>query len=146
MLGHFRNVDAIYQIHKCKTVVVNVDDTDHELLVRRVLGESINYNFDGIKYQDVRGEDWPEVNPGFSNLPRWIQLEIESQLYKMFYFWNSQTLYSNTVSCVLSTSDIFYGNVIEKLTNYLQVPAVDGLEQLHKNYQQLVYQKHQLTK
>jgi hypothetical protein len=145
VIGHFRNVDAVYKIHCCKTVVITIDVDNHELLVRRVLKEAIDSMFDGIKYQDVRGEDWPLTNPGFNNLPKWIQLEIESQLYKMFYFWNSQMQYNDTTSCVLSTSDIFYGNIVEKLANYLQVPVVDGLEQLHKNYQQLVYQKYQLN-
>lgn len=143
VLGHFRNVDAVYKIHLCKTVAVTVDADHHELLVRRVLKEAIDYNFDGIKYQDIRGADWPLVNPGFNNLPRWIQLEIKSLLYKMFYFWNSQMQYDHAASCVLSTTDIFYGNVVEKLANYLQMPVVDGLEQLHKNYQQLVHQKYQ---
>jgi hypothetical protein len=144
VLGHFRNVSAVHKIHHCKTVVVTVDNGDHELLVRRVLKEAIDHNFEGVKYQDIRGADWPLVNPGYNNLPKWIQLEIESQLYKMFNFWNSQLRYDSEVSCVLSTTDIFYGDVIEKLANYLQVPIVNGLEQLHKNYQHLVHQKYQL--
>jgi len=138
-------VDAVYKIHGCKTVAVTVDANDHKLLVDRVLKEAIDHNFDGIKYQDIRGADWPLVNPGYNNLPKWIQLEIESQLYKMFYFWNSQIQYDNTASCVLSTTDIFYGDVVEKLANYLQIPVVNGLEQMHKNYQHLVHQKYQLN-
>lgn len=86
VLGHFRNIDAIINLHQCSVILVQVSDSDHDLLTDRVMREAINTAFDSVKYQDIRGKDWPSNNPGFLNLPRWIQLEIQSQLHKMFWF------------------------------------------------------------
>jgi hypothetical protein len=142
IIGHFRNIDEIYRIHKCLIIVVEISDTDHDLLVARVLQEAINLNFTKIKYQDIRGEDWPDINPGLDQLPRWIKLEIESQLHKMFHFWNSQVICNDIPVLKITTHDIFYGHVIEKITNYLKVPQVQGLQTLHENYKLLVTQKY----
>jgi hypothetical protein len=142
VLGHFRNIDAIVDQHQCKVVTIQISDKDHDLLVARVLREAIDFVFDHVKYQDIRGEDWPEVNPGFSKLPRWVQLEVESLLHKMFYFWNDsiKCSYSNVLK--LTTHDIFYGEIIEKIAGYLNTPVAPGMDDLHKNYKQLVHQKY----
>ena len=142
VLGHFRNIDELSAVHQCKIIAVTVDSRDHDLLVARVLREAIDSNFDGIKYQDVRGADWPAVNPGFNKLPRWIQLEIESQLHKMFYFWNSQMQCSTDSVLQLTTHDIFYGNIVDKIAAYLEKPPVKELGALHEHYKQLVSNKY----
>lgn len=142
VLGHFRNIDALLATHQCRVILVQISDSDHDLLVSRVLREAIDSVFGLVKYQDIRGEDWPTVNPGFAKLPRWIQLEIQSQLHKMFYFWNSNTQCSSSSVLTLSTHDIFYGEIISKISHYLELPAVPGLEDLHLNYKQLVGQKY----
>lgn len=142
IIGHFRNIDEIFKKHQCKiiTITVNIDDAD--LLVSRVLREAINHNFKSVKYQDIRGEDWPLVNPGYSELPKWIQLEIQSQLHKMFYNWNSFIKVKNSFPLTLTTTDIFYGDVVEKIANYINVPVVDDLILLHDNYKKIVQQKY----
>lgn len=142
VLGHFRNIDAVVKTHRCQVILVQVSDADHDLLVARVMREAIDSVFGQVKYQDVRGEDWPIVNPGFAKLPRWIQLEIQSQLYKMFYYWNSNTQCFSSSVLKLSTYDIFHGTAMEKISQYLDLPLVPGLEQLHTNYKQLVRQKY----
>lgn len=142
VLGHFRNIDAVLKKHRCQIIAVSIDSADHDLLVARVLREAIDFNFDGIKYQDVRGADWPETNPGFYKLPRWIQLEIESQLHKMFYTWNSQIKCTSNTVLQLTTHDIFHGTVVEKISAYLKKPPVVGLEAVHDHYKQLVKEKY----
>lgn len=142
VLGHFRNIDAIVKSHQCKVILVQISDNDHDLLVSRVMREAIDSVFGLVKYQDVRGEDWPKINPGFAKLPRWIQLEIESQLHKMFYFWNSNVECSHSSVLKLTTQEIFRGQIVTKIADYLTTPVVPGLAALHENYKQLVSQKY----
>ena len=116
-----------------------------DLLVNRVLKEAIDHNFDQVKYNDIRGSDWPEHNPGYDQLPKCIQLEIQSMLYRMFEYWNDQFDLTDVDSdqiCKISSDDIFDGDIINSLTAFLKCDAVPGIHETQQQYQQLVREKY----
>jgi hypothetical protein len=145
VIGHFRNASAIYQRHAAKIICVYVGANTKDLLVNRVLKEAIDHNFDQVKYNDIRGVDWPEHNPGYDQLPKWIQLEIQSMLYRMFEYWNDQFDLTDIDSdhiCKISSDDIFDGDIINSLTALLKCDAVPGIHETQQQYQQLVREKY----
>jgi hypothetical protein len=145
VLGHFRNLSAIYQQHRARIICIRVGDHTKDLLVNRVIKEAIDHNFSQVKYNDVRGDDWPKQNPGYKNLPKWIQLEIQSMLYRMFEYWNNQIDTSNidpTDILEISSDEIFDGDIIDPLCKFLQYNPVLGMQELQQQYQQLVKQKY----
>jgi len=145
VLGHFRNIRAIYQQHGARIVCVRVGDHTKDLLVDRVLREAIDYNFNRVKYQDIRGEAWPAVNPGYACMPRWIQLEIQSMLYRMFEYWNEGIDVSGVDPndlCEISSDEVFGGDVVKTLSAFLHCDAVPGMHKIQQEYQQLVQQKY----
>ena len=145
VIGHFRNVSAIYQQHKAKIVCIHVGNNTKDLLVNRVLKEAIDLNFDQVKYNDIRGSAWPEQNPGYDQLPKWIQLEIQSMLYRMFEYWNDQfdmTQVDPDHICRISSDDIFNGDIIDSLTALLKCDTVPGIRETQQQYQQLVREKY----
>jgi hypothetical protein len=145
VIGHFRNVSAIYQQHKAKIVCIHVGNNTKDLLVNRVLKEAIDLNFDQVKYNDIRGSAWPEQNPGYDQLPKWIQLEIQSMLYRMFEYWNDQfdmTQVDPDHICRISSDDIFNGDIINSLTALLKCDTVPGIRETQQQYQQLVREKY----
>ena len=145
VLGHFRNISAIYQQHQARIVCVRVGNHTRDLLVDRVLQEAIDRNFDQVKYSDIRGEAWPNENPGYARMPRWIQLEIQSMLHRMFEYWN-QGIDTSGVDpkrlCEISSDDVFGGDVITTLSAFLQCNPVAGMRQTQQQYQALVQQKY----
>ena len=145
VLGHFRNINAIYQQHCAQIVCVRVGNRTRDLLVDRVLREAIDRNFDQVKYMDVRGEAWPNTNPGYACMPKWIQLEIQSMLHRMFEYWNESIDVSGVDPddlCEISSDEIFGGDVVETLSAFLQCDPVTGMYQTQQQYQQLVQQKY----
>ena len=145
VIGHFRNASAIYQRYAAKIICVYVGANTKDLLVNRVLKEAIDHNFDQVKYNDIRGSDWPEHNPGYDQLPKWIQLEIQSMLYRMFEYWNDQLDLTDVDSdqiCKISSDDIFDGDIINSLTALLKCDAVPGIHETQQQYQQLVREKY----
>jgi hypothetical protein len=145
VIGHFRNANAIYQQHRAKIICVHVGNKTKDLLVNRVLKEAIDHNFNQVKYNDVRGYAWPEQNPGYHQLPRWIQLEIQSMLYRMFEYWNDQIDLSDIKSdhiCKISSDDIFNGDIIDSLIALLKCNTVPGIRETQQQYQQLVREKY----
>ena len=145
VLGHFRNASAIYQQHRAQIVCVRVGQHTRDLLVDRVLREAIDHNFDQVKYNDIRGNAWPTVNPGYAHMPRWIQLEIQSMLHRMFECWNSGidcSAVSPDALCEISSDEIFGGDVVTTLSNFLQCDPTTGMYQTQQQYQQLVREKY----
>jgi hypothetical protein len=145
VLGHFRNASAVYQQHRAKIICIRVGDRTKDLLVNRVLKEAIDRNFDQVKYNDIRGDAWPDQNPGYEKLPKWIQLEIQSMLYRMFEYWNDQIDTSNINPddiCEISSDAVFDGDVVELLSTFLKCNPVPGMLKLQQQYQQLVKQKY----
>ena len=145
VLGHFRNISAVYQQHRARIVCVRVGEHTRDLLVDRVIREAIDHNFDQVKYTDIRGEAWPAVNPGYAQMPRWIQLEIQSMLHRMFEYWNEGidvTGVDHKSLCEISSDEIFGGDVVDTLSTFLQCDPVPGMCQTQQQYQQLVQRKY----
>jgi hypothetical protein len=145
VVGHFRNASAIYQKYHAKIICIYVGDKTKDLLVNRVLREALDQSFDQVKYNDIRGDAWPEQNPGYHQLPKWIQLEIQSMLYRMFEYWNDQIDVSGIELdhiCKISSDDIFNGDIIESLITLLKCNTVPGLYETQQQYQKLVREKY----
>jgi hypothetical protein len=145
VLGHFRNISAIYQQHRARIVCVRVGDHTRDLLVDRVIREAIDQNFDQVKYQDIRGETWPDVNPGYAQMPRWIQLEIQSMLYRMFEYWNEGIDVSGVdpaCVCEISSDAVFGEDMVETLGRFLQLDPTPGMYQTQQQYQALIQRKY----
>lgn len=145
VLGHFRKASAIYQQHRARIVCVRVGDHTRDLLVDRVIREAIDHNFDQVKYMDVRGEAWPDTNPGYAQMPRWIQLEIQSMLHRMFEYWNAGIDVLGVDSddlCEISSDAVFGGDIIQTLGTFLKCNTVPGMYQTQQQYQQLVQHKY----
>ena len=145
VLGHFRNISAVYQQHQARIVCVRVGEHTRDLLVDRVIREAIDHNFDQVKYTDIRGDAWPNINPGYNQMPRWIQLEIQSMLHRMFEYWNEGINTSGINSddlCEISSDTVFGGDIVETLSAFLQCDPVPGMRQTQQQYQQLVQQKY----
>lgn len=145
VLGHFRNIGAIYQQHRARIVCVRVGDHTRDLLVDRVIREAIDYNFDQVKYADIRGEAWPVINPGYTCMPKWIKLEIQSMLHRMFEYWNKGIDTSGVdpdYVCEISSDEVFGGDVVGKLSQFLQLDIPSGLHQIQQQYQRLVQEKY----
>ena len=145
VIGHFRNASAIFQQYRAKIVCIRVGNRTRDLLVNRVIGEAINFNFTQVKYSDIRGADWPETNPGYNQMPKWIQLEIQSMLYKMFEYWNDQINIAGIDSdhiCEISSDDVFTGDVVGLLSTFLKCSIVPGMREVQQHYQCLVQKKY----
>ena len=145
VLGHFRNVRAIYQQHQARIICVRVGDHTRDLLVDRVLREAIDQNFDQVKYSDIRGDAWPDENPGYARMPRWIQLEIQSMLHRMFEYWNQGIDVSGVYPaslCEISSDEVFGGDVVGALSRFLQLDPTPGMHQTQQQYQALVQHKY----
>ena len=67
---------------------------------------------------------------------------IQSQLHKMFWFWNSSIQCSTPDVLTLTTNDIFYGQVVQRMADYFELDPVPGLEQLHSSYKTQVWKKY----
>jgi hypothetical protein len=145
VLGHFRNIRAVYQKHGARIVCVRVGELTRDLLVARVLREAIDHNLDQVKYMDVRGEAWPDTNPGYACMPKWIQLEIQSMLHRMFEYWNEGIDVSGVdpdYLCEISSDAVFGGDIIQTLGTFLKCNIVPGMRQTQQQYQQLVQHKY----
>jgi hypothetical protein len=145
VLGHFRNASAIYQQHQSRIVCVRVGNHTKDLLADRVIREAIDHNFDQVKYTDIRGTAWPDINPGYACMPKWIQLEIQSMLHRMFEYWNAGIDCSGVDPknlCEISSDAVFGGDAVETLSTFLQCDPVPGMRQTQQQYQQLVQQKY----
>jgi len=145
VLGHFRDLKYLYQ-HLDQPTLVNIKISPNtvDLLVARVLREAIATKLDNAKYNDIRGNDWPETSCDFDQLPKWIKLEIESGLHKMFHHWNAQVNCTDTNVCTITTDDVFNGTIVDQLADHMKKPVNHGLVELHKNYQQLIKIKYNL--
>ena len=145
VLGHFRDLEYLHQYLDQPTLInIKISPETVDLLVARVLREAIATNLNNTKYNDIRGNDWPETNSNFDQLPKWVKIEIESGLHKMFHHWNAQVNCTNTNVCAITTNDVFNGTIVDQLVDHIKKPAVRGLIELHKNYQQLIKIKYNL--
>ena len=144
VLGHFRNINAVYQ-HTGAKIVCICAGSNQDLLVARVLNEALSIMLTDIKYQDIRGEHWPKTYPGYNKLPRWNQLEIQSSLHRMFYNWNDQLILDQVPGShllTLTSDTVLTGDVVTPLSEFLQQPVLQGLIEIQQDYQKLIQLKY----